>query len=66
VGRLEALIAQTVNAENGHRGYVVTADETFLEPYLHVRGAIPAEMEQLRTLIADNPAQQLRLDALGK
>ena len=61
--RLVSLLSIMTDAETSQRGYVITGDERFLEPY---RGAVTksdAEVRKLRELIID-PAQQRRLDAL--
>ena len=38
------------DAETSQRGYSLTGDETFLEPYLAVRDSIVFHLEQLRSL----------------
>jgi len=50
------------DAETGQRGYVITADETYLEPYLSGTDAAPKILKELRALTADNPRQLKRLD----
>ena len=49
------------DAEIGGRGYIITGDERFLEPYQNSETKIVAVMSDLRVLIADNPAQQKRM-----
>jgi PAS domain S-box-containing protein len=53
-----------VDVQTGNRGFAITGNEEDLEPYLIGRSAITAETARLRTLLADNPAQQERLSAL--
>ncbi|HEX4474309.1 MAG TPA: CHASE3 domain-containing protein, partial [Polyangiaceae bacterium] len=50
------------DAETGQRGYVITGDEAFLEPYRPAEATIAAKMAELRQLTADNPRQMQRLD----
>jgi len=52
------------DAETGQRGYLLTGDEAFLEPYLQVRDRVNGHLEELRqfTLIG---AAQKHLDALA-
>jgi CheY-like chemotaxis protein/signal transduction histidine kinase/CHASE3 domain sensor protein len=51
-------VKQIIDQETGIRGYLVTEDPTFLEPYEH---AHPREgFDHLQALVADNPPQQLR------
>jgi PAS domain S-box-containing protein len=51
------------DAETGQRGYVVTGDEAFLEPYLAVRESIGGRLKALRQL-AEISAAQEHLDAI--
>jgi PAS domain S-box-containing protein len=56
--------AALVDIQNGNRGFTITGHEEDLEPYLNGRAAIAAETARLRTLLADNAAQQRRLSDL--
>jgi CHASE3 domain sensor protein len=58
------LLSLVKDAETGQRGFVITGDESFLEPYQAALGAIEPRTRSLRTLTADNAEQQRRLDAL--
>jgi methyl-accepting chemotaxis protein len=58
------LLSLLNDAETGQRGYVITGDEAFLEPYRQALGAIEPRIRSLRALTADNREQQRRLDAL--
>jgi signal transduction histidine kinase/CHASE3 domain sensor protein len=53
-----------VDMETGLRGYLVTGNSEFLEPYQQARLAIAPAFDQLGRLISDNPAQQQRLKTL--
>jgi CHASE3 domain sensor protein len=61
---LADLIYLVDEAETGERGYIITGDENYLQPYTSAIQRIPARMRELRTLTADNPNQQGRLDTL--
>src|SRR6266851_5828625 len=50
------------DAETGQRGYVITGDETFLEPYQTGTSSVHTVVKELRELTADNPNQQKRID----
>lgn len=50
------------DAETGQRGYVITGDESYLEPYVGGTSRLPEHVAELRSLTSDNPAQQRRLD----
>lgn len=58
----ERLLSLMKDAETGQRGYVITGSDPFLDPYNAAVKDIPAEIGNLRELIADNPAQQKRLE----
>jgi PAS domain S-box-containing protein len=62
---LENVLSDLVDTETGARGYLLTGDARFLEPYEHGTRALPAHLDATRRLTADNPAQQQRLQALG-
>jgi methyl-accepting chemotaxis protein len=57
------MISLLKDAETGQRGYIITGDEKFLEPYRAALNGIPPVMKELRELSADNPNQQRRIDA---
>jgi methyl-accepting chemotaxis protein len=49
------------DAETGQRGFLLTGNETYLEPYRGALASIERTMTDLRELTADNPHQQARL-----
>lgn len=63
--QLADLLSELKDAETGQRGYLLTGDEAYLEPYRAVLGPIKASFDNLRTLTADNPHQQERWTALS-
>lgn len=54
----------SIDKETGMRGYLLTGEEHFLDPYELARPRIAAQMQTLRELVADNPAQIDRLERL--
>src|SRR5882762_8942265 len=52
------------DAETGQRGYIITGDEAFLEPYQTAIGTFHNVVKDLRQLTADNPNQQSRIDKM--
>ncbi len=46
-----------IDAETGARGFLITTDETVLEPYNRTRREIGGNLARLHNLITDNPAQ---------
>jgi PAS domain S-box-containing protein len=57
-------LADLTVAEAAQRGYVLTSDETYLEPYPGVRDNIKAQLAVLRQLTTSAPAQH-RLDVIA-
>jgi CHASE3 domain sensor protein/nitrogen-specific signal transduction histidine kinase len=53
-------------AETAERGYIITADSTYLEPYYETVKRIDSNTNLLRTLLSDHPVQQTNLTALEK
>ncbi|WP_414552363.1 response regulator [Anabaena sp. CCY 0017] len=64
LNQLEALGSQLVYAETGQRGYIITGEKRYLEPYDNAVKLINKTFEQLETLAADNIYQQRRFDKL--
>jgi methyl-accepting chemotaxis protein len=52
------------DAQNGVRGYAITGEERYLEPYQVALVRIDKVIQEIRKLTEDNPRQQRRLDAL--
>jgi CHASE3 domain sensor protein len=61
---LADLAAQVARAEGAMRGYVITSNDAFLEPYRAALDGTQRAFESVRALTADNPTQQQRLNAL--
>jgi len=64
IDRANDLLSELKDAETGERGYIITGNETFLEPYLAVRDQVSDHLRELR-LLAVNSATQKHLVALG-
>jgi CHASE3 domain sensor protein len=50
------------DAETGQRGYIITANESYLEPYNNALESAPKLMKELRELTADSPEEVKHLD----
>jgi methyl-accepting chemotaxis protein len=61
---LEGLLSSLKDAETGERGYLLTGDAGYLEPYHGAVRGIEQQITELRTITADNPGQQRELAAL--
>ncbi len=58
------LMLAVVDAETGQRGYLITRDEAYLEPYNVAVGTLSQTYQSLLALISDNPIQLKRIEAL--
>ena len=61
---LENSISTLKDVETGRRGYVITGEDTYLDPYHAGIGKVDVTLRELRTLTKDNEQQQRRLDGL--
>jgi CheY-like chemotaxis protein/CHASE3 domain sensor protein len=61
---LEILLSTYRDAETGQRGYVLTGNERYLDPYNRAVAILDENVAGLRLLIADNPKAIQRLDAV--
>jgi CheY-like chemotaxis protein/signal transduction histidine kinase/CHASE3 domain sensor protein len=64
LGRLEALLSTLKDAETGQRGFLLTGEESYLEPYTDAKDALAGEIKNARALLTNRTEQQRRLDAL--
>ena len=73
VGHTQEVLHQSDNVlldilsiETGSRGYVLSGNQMFLEPYNNSIATIHNNLATLAKLTKDNPKQQLRIDSLRK
>ncbi|WP_414563070.1 MULTISPECIES: response regulator [unclassified Anabaena] len=64
LGQLEELSFQLINAETGQRGYLITEQEGYLEPYNYAVQVLDKTVKELDALLVDNPLQQRRINRL--
>jgi len=62
--KTQLLLADLINAETGQRGFLLTRDSSFLEPYFMAEGNIGLHLSDLRGLTKDKPAQQQNIKDL--
>ncbi len=65
--KIEGTISLLEDAQNAERGYVITGDERYLEPYnaaLASNGGLAERLQELRDLIRGDSSQQRRLENL--
>ena len=59
---INGIFSLTTDAETGQRGYLLTNDRDYLEPYILAIRKIPAKLLLIRTLLKMDPVQLERLD----
>jgi Signal transduction histidine kinase len=62
--KIRSLSVLLNEAETGQRGFVITGQSHFLEPYTKSAAQIPFELEDLRALVSKYPEQTERLGRL--
>jgi len=53
------------DAETGQRGYLLTGDQSYLEPYHQSLGTIDERLQALQEMTKDDPLQFLRVNAIA-
>ena len=64
--RAQQLLTTLSDAETGQRGFLLTNEDRYLEPYTKAKGDVQGQLQDLTTLTADNPEQRARLDELSQ
>jgi signal transduction histidine kinase/DNA-binding response OmpR family regulator/CHASE3 domain sensor protein len=66
VGELQNLMSIVQGAETGQRGYLLSGDESYLEPYRSARRRWEASVQRLRTLVSDDAEQRERVQQMAQ
>jgi methyl-accepting chemotaxis protein len=61
---MREIMANLVDAETGQRGFMLTGEVGYLEPYNQARQSLDNNLGSLREYLVDEPEQQARLDRL--
>jgi len=61
----DALLTSLLEAETAQRGFLLTGDERYLEPYRKARADIPALLKSLKTATVSRPEQAPRIKNLS-
>lgn len=64
MSQLDEFLSSLKDAETGQRGFIITGQPEYLEPYHASVGLFAAQLERLRLLTTGNPRQQQRIAAL--
>jgi methyl-accepting chemotaxis protein len=62
--RMIMVLSLIVDAETSQRGFVITGDRTYLEPYQRALGQLDEDLLLLRRDLVESPEQLARLDRL--
>ncbi|KQS75608.1 histidine kinase [Rhizobium sp. Leaf384] len=61
---LGKLLSSTQDAETGQRGFLLTDNARYLDPYNVAVLAVPRHLNDIARLVQDNPAQERRIEAV--
>ena len=64
LGQIQTLVSTLKDAETGQRGFLLSGRESYLEPYVTAKAALPSEIMRLKILLSDDAAQRGRLESL--
>jgi len=64
LNQLDAISSSMVDQETGVRGYLVSNEDQFLEPYRQGGQITKTALDKLASLTSDNPEQQARIETL--
>ncbi len=63
---LDDLLSAIQDAETGQRGYLLTGNDRYLEPYQHAVSAAAPRLDSVAALTRDNPVQQNNIAQLRR
>ena len=61
---LDQMLSSIQDSETGQRGFLLTNDERYLEPYHAALRAIPLKLDEIAQLSGESPAQRPRIASL--
>lgn len=61
INQVEHIMSSAKDAETGSRGYLLTDDSSYLEPYTSALKALPQQLDTLQQLTSDNASQVSRV-----
>ncbi|MGE7990697.1 response regulator [Pseudomonas sp. NPDC089554] len=64
IGNAHETVKLSIDMETGVRGFLISGDERFLDPYEVAKPRVYASLDSLKVLVADNPQQVDRLDRI--
>jgi len=64
VGKLDDTLRLTLDVESALNGFVITGNDTYLEPYRTAKEKIPSNLADLRSMVRDSAAEVEEVDRL--
>ncbi|CAK15966.1 response regulator [Pseudomonas entomophila] len=64
IGNANETVKLSIDMETGMRGYLLSGEERFLDPYEVAKPRIFGSLESLKAMVADNPQQVDRIDRI--
>ncbi|HZY61000.1 MAG TPA: CHASE3 domain-containing protein [Edaphobacter sp.] len=64
INQIERIMGSARDAETGNRGFLLTGEAQYLEPYTAARRDLPGELDHLHNLIQNEPAEQGNFEVL--
>jgi diguanylate cyclase (GGDEF)-like protein len=61
---LSDVMAGLINAETGQRGFIITGNQTYLDPYHQAQFTVGESIQRITTAVADTPVQAALLERL--
>ena len=61
IDQVERIMSSVKDAETGNRGYLISGNEDYLQPYNSATRDLPTEINRFQALTTDNPVQQARI-----
>ena len=65
IEKLDEVQGNITDAETGQRGYLLTGEQPYLDPYKNALDHVHENLRELRELTSDNPVEQRALDLLN-
>jgi PAS domain S-box-containing protein len=66
INKSDEVLIDALNIESGFRGYLLSDDDTFLQPFYNAEIKINTDLNKLKSLTKENNSQQNRIDILKK
>jgi CheY-like chemotaxis protein/CHASE3 domain sensor protein len=66
IDQLETVLSVAKDAETGQRGFLLTGEDQYLEPFANAKAELPVVFGRLKGLLIDDPVQEQRLSNLDQ